>query len=211
MSYAQVRSDFMTILNRQDLTTAQADVFMGQAMQRITRTLRLPSLERALLVTPTDNPMVQMPVPVDLIQVIDVLAPDPISFAATGKMTPLKKLSYRQLMARNDTDMLGAYARFGTQIYFRGPIGIGSQLQFLYYGNASAITDDTQDNELTAGVPDLVIYAALKYAGDFFEHPLTAQWEQTYNNMLSEVMVMASDLENQGGVMVIDPVYGFED
>lgn len=210
MAYNDVRDDFMTILDRDDCTTDQADVFMTQSMQRIQRVCRLPSLERALLITPTADAMTQFPVPTDLIQFIDLLVPTIGS--CTGQFTPLKKLSYRGLMQKSNAGYPHSFARMQTVVYLRGALPIGTQMQVLYYGNCSVIQDSaTDDNELTGGCPDLVIYGALIYAGNYFEHPLTAMWTQTYNTLLAEVMSMAADLENEGGLIEVEPYYEFND
>lgn len=206
MTYLEMLTRFKTILDRDDCTDAQARIFMSDGMIRVTRDLRIPSMERALLVTPTDYVMTQMPVPTDLIQIIDVLSPRVGTM--TGQMTSLKRLSYRALMDLDNTQDPYAYSRFQQQIYFRGAIPIGTQIQFLYYGNFSDFTDDNDSNELSASFPDVAVYAALKYAGDYFEHPLTAGWENTYQQLKAAAIAMGMDLENEGGVFYVEPTYG---
>jgi hypothetical protein len=53
MSYNDMLSDFTTILDRDDMTVAQGQLFLNQGIARIQRTARLPSMERAQLITPT--------------------------------------------------------------------------------------------------------------------------------------------------------------
>jgi len=205
MQYIDVLNRFKTILDRDDMTDAQARIFMSDAMTRVTRDLRLPSMERALLITPTASAMVQFPVPADLIQIIDVLVP--VEYSQVGQMRPLKRVAYRFLMGRDNTDIPRVYARFQQQIYLAGALPVGTQLQFLYYGNFSTFASDTDTNELTATMGDIAVYAALKYGGDFFEHPLTASWETTYQSLKAAVVAMAIDLEMEGGLAEIEPTY----
>jgi len=200
-----MKADFLAILDRDDCTDAQADVFMQQGMSRIQRDCRLPSMERAQLITPTSVPMSQFPVPPDLIQIIDVLVPKEAS--TTGQMRALKHVAYRKLMEYDNTDIPRAYARFQTQVYLAGAVTVGTQIQFLYYGNFSPFATADSDNELSASTPDLAIYAALSYAGDYFEHPLAAQWEARYQAIKAEVQAMAIDLETEGGIQVVQPIY----
>ncbi|MES1994446.1 MAG: hypothetical protein V4457_12855 [Pseudomonadota bacterium] len=209
MSYQDMKDDFVAILDRDDMTTAQADIFLRQGMSRIQRTCRLPSMERAQLITPTTFAMSEFPVPTDLIQIIDILVP--LSGNSVGQMTSLKRLSYRRLMEQPSTATPFAYARGQTLIYLRGSIPIGTQLQFLYYGNFSSFASTTADNELSASFPDFGVYAALSYAGDHFEHPLTAQWEARYQSIKTEVQSLAIDLETEGGVQVIEPIYAYNE
>lgn len=209
MAYIDMLNDFETILNRDDCTDAQAALFLGQGITRVQRDCRLPSMERALLITPTDFAMVQFPVPADMIQIIDVLVPRLGGFA--GEMKPLRRVSYRRLMELPNDDYPRAYARFQGQIYIAGAVPVNMTVQFLYYGNFTPFVHATDENELSASSPDLAVYAALKYAGDYFEHPLTATFESTYQQLKAAVIAMGIDLEMEGGVAEIEPLYGDDD
>lgn len=210
MSYNTMKTDFLNILDRDEVQStgpqaAMADTFLQQGISRIQRDCRLPSMERAQLITPTSFAMTQFPVPNDLIQIIDVLVP--VEGSSVGQMRALKRVAYRQLMAYDNTDIPRVYARFQTLVYLSGAVPIGNQLQFLYYGNFSPFKTPDSDNELSASTPDLAVYAALSYAGDYFEHPLAAQWEARYQAIKTEVQAMAIDLETEGGVAVVEPIY----
>jgi hypothetical protein len=148
-----MKATFTSILDRDDCTDALADTFLQQGIGRIQRDCRLPSMERALLVTATDAPLTSFPVPTDLIQIIDVMVPKETSLV--GQLRPLKRAAYRQLMAYDTTDIPRVYARFQTLVYVAGAMPIGGTLQFLYYGNFSPFADENSDNELSASTPDL--------------------------------------------------------
>jgi len=208
-----MKSDFLSILDRDEVQpggpqAALADTFLQQGIGRIQRTARLPSMERAQLITPDTQAMLQFPVPPDLIQIMDVLVPE--LGDAEGRLCALKHVSYRELMRYNQFDLPRAFARSQTLIYVRGAVPIGVQLQFIYFGNFSPFATPDSDNELSASTPDLAVYAALKYAGDFFEHPLTQQWDQTYQAILAEVTQMGRDLDNEGGVNVVEQLYNWD-
>ena len=204
-----MKADFATILDRDDCTDAQADIFLQQAISRIQRDCRLPSMERAQLITPTDVAMTQFPVPIDMIQIIDVLVPRMGDIE--GRMRALKKVSYRKLMEYSTLAPPTVLARSQTMLYVRGAVPVGNQLQFLYYGNFSPFATPDSDNELSASTPDLAVYGALSYAGDYFEHPLAAQWEARFQQIKTEVEAMAIDLEVEGGVQVVEPIYCVDD
>lgn len=193
------------LLDRDDCTDAQARIFLADGMTRLTRDLRIPSMERALLVTADDYPLQQITVPTDLIQIVDILVPREGS--QTGQLRALKRLSYRKLMDLDNTDTPYAYARFQQQIYLRGAVPVDTQVQVLYYGNFTAFADDDDTNEITASMPDVAVYAGLKYAGDFFQHPLAASWEATYQSLKAAIVAMGIDLENEGGVAEMEPLY----
>jgi hypothetical protein len=90
----------------------------------------------------------------------------------------------------------------------RAPIGV--PLTLIYYGNFTPFATVDSENELSASTPDLGVYAGLRYAGSFFEHPKTSEWEATYQQILGEVIEMAAQLENEGGPSYVQPLYPSE-
>jgi hypothetical protein len=208
MSYNSMLADFKAVLNRDDATDAQLAVFMGQAVSRIQRDLRLPSMERSQLIT-CNGPVNMLVVPKDLVQLIDLIW---VSGDAARAVEPkaLEKLPYRDLIRKNDLVLPRWYARSQTQYWIKGSAVEGEQFQLIYYGNFSNWASGDSDNELSASTPDLAVYAALSYAGDFFECDQTAQWEARYQAIKAEVQQMATDLDAEGGPQVIQPLYRWE-
>jgi hypothetical protein len=207
VSFADMRTTFQTILNRSDCSDAQATLFLQQAIQRIQRDCRLPSMERALFVTPTDVPMSFFVVPRDLIQPIDILVPKCDGIGSQ----PLTKLSYRELVGINPLIWPSYYARFQGVYQIRGNLLPGNQLQFLYYGNFTSFTSDADENELSTSTPDLAVYGALSYAADLFQHPASAAWEGRYQAIKAEVEQMGIDLDAEGGPSAVEPIYHWND
>ena len=205
MSLQSVIDTFTTILNRDDCTAAQAQIFVLQAISRIQRDCRLPSMERTLIITPTGTTNM-FPVPLDLIQPIDVLVQD----VTSGRFKALTKKSYRKLLEYDPTDLPKVYARNQTQIWIAGSAGTGQQIMFIYYGNFSPFASLAADNELTASTPDLAVYGALSYAADNFEHPSAQAWEARFQQIKTEVMAMAIDLDAEGGPQYVQPLYSYE-
>jgi hypothetical protein len=202
VSLNSVVSDFQTLFNRDDCSDAQAQTFVLQGISRIQRDCRLPSMERSLLITPSEAMQFFM-VPTDLIQPIDVLVLD-----QDDRWRALDKRPYREVIRLQNHPIPIAYARMQTQIWLGGAAADGQQVNFLYYGNFSpfdAAGDD--DNELTASTPDLALYCALSYAGDQYEHPATDRWEARYQAIKAEVIQMAIDLDAEGGPQYVQSVY----
>lgn len=214
MSWNSVLADMQTILNRDDCSAAQAAVFLTQGVQRIQRECRLPSMERTLIIQPAGQ-MTFFPVPVDLLQPIDVLwVPGSTSTYAGAPQRPLKKCPYRDLVRMinpNANPMPAWYARNQTQIWLWGNPVSGDTVNFLYYGNFTPWANGNADNELSASAPDLMIYAGLSYAGDYFVHPLTQQWEQRYQAIRTSYQQMGDDLDAEGGPQAIQPLYSWND
>ena len=220
MTYADMQAQFLAILNRDDCTDTLAQTFLQQAIQRIQREARLPSMERLLVITPT-APMSFIDIPADLIQPIDLFVQSANGSGYTPPWlgvtpppglgityTPLKHVTYRDLMRIPASDIPQAYARVQSQFAVRGWIPAGTETQLLYYGAFTPLASADSANELTASAPDLAIYAALSLAADYFQIEQGAQWEARYQQILSDVQGMSSDVDWSGGPMVIEPAYG---
>jgi hypothetical protein len=163
-------------------------------------------MERALLINVATDPLLQFPVPKDLIQPIDILVPD-----RCGGSRALEKKSYRELLRYSTLIEPRYYARYQGVYQIRGALLPGLQMQFLYYGNFSPFANGDADNELSASTPDLAVYAALSYAGDTFQHPSTDRWEGRYQEIRGEVEQMGIDLDAEGGPQAMQAIYHYND
>lgn len=207
MSYNSMLADFQTVLNRDDCSAAQAAVFITQGVQRIQRDCRLPSMERQEIITIGDAGANFVLVPQDMIQPIEIV------WTSTGRdfePRALKKLPYRDIIRKNGLDLPRWYARMQGQYWIAGAVTPGETIQIFYYGNFSAWANGNADNELSASTPDLAVYAALSYAGDYFECALSAQWEARYQTIKAEVIQMGEDLDAEGGEQTMQPVYKWD-
>lgn len=201
MALQDIINDTTAILNRDDATPAMLQAFVLQAIARIQREARLPSMERQQLITAAAD-MDWFPVPADIIQPIDILVPDQWD----GNPTPLIKRPFRRLMRMNPLGYPTAYARFQGQYWVRGRVPSGTLIQCLYYGTFSPFASLTAENELSLSSPDLAVYGALSYAGDQFQHPSTPTWEGRYQQILASVTQAGADIDNEGGPEVIEPM-----
>lgn len=195
---------FQSILNRSDCTDAQAQTFLLQSISRIQRKERLPSMERVNL-TVTTGPVSWISVPLDLLEIIDVIVPNQF-----GVPEALHKLSYRQLQKISTQSLPQAYARLQGQIWIAGPVPTGATIQLVYYGEFAPFASVLADNEITASAQDLVVYGGLSYAGDSFDHPSAERWEGRFMQLLGDVQDMAEDLENNGGPSAVQNNYHWE-
>jgi hypothetical protein len=217
MSYLSMQADFMSILNRDDCTTTLANTFLTQAMTQIERECRLPCMERIIQFTaPATTPMNSVSIPSDFLEPIDMYVQSqsghhycPPAFNSSDTWFPLKHSSYRQALLVNQRDVPKVYSRYTGQFYFSGAIPPKVMVQLVYYGQFTPIVDQTQDNEATASIPDLIIYKALgSYAGDYFQHESGPQWEARYQQLLQSAQLLAQDADWKGGPMQIAPAHG---
>ncbi len=213
-------NNFSSILNRDDCTQDQAIIFLTEGMTRITREARLPCMERLLVETST-SPVSAITLPPDFLEAIDVFVqsadagcwfnpfmPDGATLVPQVTYVPLQHLSYRQLLRVSNYDVPKAYARFQAQLQLRGVVPPNVEMQVSYYGEFTPLATLTSANEITCSAPDLLQYAALSYAGDYFQHPSTQMWEQRYQSILGAVENLSVGLEMNGGPLVIQSSYG---
>ena len=73
MNKGELRTHFLALLNRSDCTDALADTFIDQAIGRIRRTLRIPSMERQQTYAVSSSGGLQSIVlPADLLETMDI-------------------------------------------------------------------------------------------------------------------------------------------
>lgn len=199
-------NSFNVILNRDDCSQAQAAEFISQGVARIQRDCRLPSMERQQIINVGSSGTNMILVPQDLVQLIDIFWQG----SRTTRPVALKKLPYRDLIRKSALITPAYYGRLQSQYWLAGTATSGDTLQVVYYGNFSDWPSPDADNELSASTPDLGVYAALSYAGDYFECSLAAQWEARFQAIKAEVVQMGIDLDAEGGEQTMQPIYHWD-
>ena len=164
-------------------------------------------MERAQLITIGDAGANFVLIPSDLIQLQDILW---TSSSRATEPHPLKKLPYRDLIRKSSLHLPSYYGRSQGQYWIKGSVSPGEVIEILYYGSFTAWASPDADNELSASTPDLAVYAALSFAGDYFEASLAGQWEARFQEIKSEVQQMADDLDAEGCEQTMQPVYRWE-
>jgi hypothetical protein len=69
------------------------------------------------------------------------------------------------------------------------------------------MTADSDENALATIAPDLISYAALTYAADFYLDERSATFEGKYQAFLNEIQTQADDQELTGSLQSIRPAY----
>jgi hypothetical protein len=95
----------------------------------------------------------------------------------------------------------------GQYIYFDVTPSEGDDYQLLYYGTVGSLSADDDETTLAAKSPDLIIHAALYYAGKLWIDDRTDGWENDYKKYLQETQDEAYLAD---GSMAIEPAYRFE-
>jgi hypothetical protein len=186
MNYGTLKTNFQSILNRRDITPTQVETFMGFGIQRIQRELRVPAMEKKVYHLTDGTPTV--PIPTDLLELIS------LTHITAYRADKLVKVDIeRGLQASMQPgDPTVFYRDVGN--FILGPCPpAGQQIHYNYYADASNLGADTDFNWLTDAAPDLLIYAALTYAGDFFLDERLQRFENRYVQIAQSLQQMGQE------------------
>jgi len=204
MTYGEIRTQFKAILNRRDCTDTLADTFLTQALQRCTRELRTPAQEAEASVT-VGSPWVGFPVPSDIISVIAMTAE-----MTSGTERKLKNLSLARFLELDNvaSGQPEYYSRIGNYFQFRPTPAVDTVITLYYYGEFEAFTGDADETVLSLIAPDLLIYAALSYASDYYMDDRGQAFEGRYDQIRQAMQDQAYDLQAHDAA--ISPTYNTE-
>lgn len=206
----QLRERVKGHLRRKDATDAQLDEFIGNAIRRAQRVLRVAALERAFVTQvgysggqpiPDYQPVnpYELPIPGDFLEIIEMRVDD-----NTIPMVGLREFS---LQYRPNTEPKMFTREVNQWLISKGPRQ-GQQIIVLYYADASQFADDNDQNELSAFAPDLLMWGALSIAGDFFRiDDRRGEWEGRYTAELEAIQTQANAQE-MAAIKRVQPIYG---
>ena len=96
-------------------------------------------------------------------------------------------------------------------LFYLHPQPTDGSLVLYYYGDFPTLAADTDTNALSIAAPDLIIYAALTYAADFYLDERAEIFESKYTAFLAEIQEQANDQELNGSANTIAPAYAYGD
>lgn len=202
MNYGDIKSHFNNVLNRSDITTALTETFIDQGIARIQRQLRTP-LNENLSTYVIASRTTSVTLPSDFLEIISLYYED----------TELQRIPMSKYRAVAVSPIQGSPATFirQQQNLFLHPEPASGSLVLYYYAEFAPMVQNTDENTLAAVAHDLIIYAALTYAADFYLDERAPLFETKYNQFLSEIQEQANDQEMNGGIQSIQPTYTYTD
>jgi len=202
MNYGDIKSHFNSLLNRNDITPTLTTTFIDQGIARIQRQLRTPLNENVSTYTLTARtPTVTLPL--DFLEIISLYYDD-----VELQRIPMSK--YRAVAANPIAGNPTEFIRQQQNLYVH-PEPTSGNLVLYYYGEFTPMALNTDENTLAAVAPDLIIYAGLTYAADYYLDERAPMFEQKYGMFLSEIQEQSNDQEMNGGVQAIQPTYTYTD
>ena len=218
MTLADIRTEFLDWLNRSDCTTARATTIIQRAQARIQREVRVPAMESSISASADSNGNLSfITIPGDFLEAQRIIA--------DGKA--LQMTTPEHLLDETNTSvplLTGASTNgsvpYGTPLLQGGPEFAArvqgqynlwpypqSYATLYYYGSFGALVADTDTNTLLTFSPDVLRYAALSYAGDFFRMDERSDWETRYQAEKEALRLLGQDADMGGGPMTVTSAY----
>jgi hypothetical protein len=210
MNYSDIQAQFLGLLNRRDITTTQAQTFIQMALQRIQRDLRVPAMEKSVVVT-IQSGFAGLVIPTDMLELINIIPTTTNGGVNTTDMKRIEKcdISTALVLAIN-TGVPQKYARQGGMwILGQRPV-LNDTIRMDYYAELAALVNPTDTNVITIIAPDLLVYGALGYAGDFYKDVRTPDWEARFTQIMMALQDMANE-DEENGAYAVQPAFNYPD
>jgi hypothetical protein len=192
MNYQELRTYFRELLNRDDCTDGQADQFIQMGLRRTERVLRTPIQRRTFSYTVPAEWDGRVPIPPDYLGIHQI----------THKGIVVPRITVQQEGLFEGWSIKGAY------FAFNGPIHPGDDIQIEYYNEFTRSPGIGITTNYSLVLTDIIVYAALVYAADFFIDMRKENFSATFAGLAQEVQLMADMDEMAGTGMVIMPYGG---
>jgi hypothetical protein len=190
MNYGELQAQFEGLLKRRDMTPTQSSIFLQQAVSRVQRVLRIPPMEKSVAVTYDGSTFHdgQIPIPNDYLRLIGITVSTPYGEKEVKQKDLATVLNDR---SSGVADTPRSFVRRGGLWEFGPEPLVGTVIRIDYYDEFPTLSAPTDSNFLTAGPTDLVIYAALTYAGEWFVDKRTPTWEARFQSIVAEIQNQA--------------------
>jgi len=203
-TYADCKTDFLSILNRRDCTDPLADTYLQQSIQRIQRIPRIPAMEKSVEVTLDDDTYFtdkRLAIPSDYLKLKDIIVNGEVVMSRRDLRTVLG-------LAANSTGTPIYFAREGGAWAFAPTPQDVTVIRIDYYAEFADTVNPADVSALTLVAKDLVVYGALSYACDRWNDKRGDRFEQRFTQIVGDIQAMADDDELTGGAQVA-PAYEY--
>lgn len=211
-TYAELKQDVKDLINRTDCTDALAGTFINQAQRKISRTLRIPSLEKAQTITVGTTPSPsyvqatgKYALPNDFLELVYIFTDKRI----------LDRVPLRQFIQLDQkypkTGQPRFYTRKQSAFEFKPIPQSGDKITVVYYADPVTLTNNTDTNIFSEVCPDLVVYGACMFASDFFNDQRKANFEDTYNKLFAETKALSDSSDEAMVDSAVQPSFNYEE
>lgn len=201
MNRQQLRNKFLAILNRNDCSDDLANDFISMAQTRIERTLRIPAMETMSVITGNqpDTPTTGIIIPNDFLSMKYLYCGD----------TLMEHKDLGHFLRIPDGCGLHPryYSRVGSTFLVKPSIPQDDTVVMVYYAAQPQLQSDTDANIFTTIASDLLIYAALSYACDYFVDDRTQGFEGRFGSITDDLNEQARMTDMDQSAQQVEPAY----
>ena len=202
MNYGDIKTHFKNLLNRSDVTDALVVTFIDQGISRIQRQLRTAANEKKKTYEITAQSS-SITLPNDFIEIISL-------YHSTNELRRITMERYRELTGNVITGTPEFFVREQNVLKLY-PEPASGDVVLYYYGEFDEMTADSDENALAVVAPDLITYAALTYASDYYYDDRSEIFENKYIQFLTELQEQANDQEINGGTQAVMPSQRYDE
>lgn len=177
MTLSEFKTEFMAVLNNRLCTTTLRDLFINQGLLRIRRELRSRVIEADETFTVAD-PYTGVPLPDDYEELRDLIF--------DGSQLPKRDLT-TVLQLALQTGRPIAYARQGDKWLLGPQPVVDDEIEILYYASADIPSTDGASNSFLNTHNDLLLFAALSFAGEHFVDRRLERWEGRFQSTMQAI------------------------
>ena len=203
MNYGDLKTHFNDVLNRSDITTALTERFIDQGIARIQRSLRVPFMEKQRNYTITAS-IQEITLPSDFLETRDL-------YHSSG--TTLERVSMEAMRALKVNSVTGNPTKYTREqaAFLLYPYPADGKVTLNYYGELDAFTSDSTETTMSRVASDLLIYAGLTFAADFYLDERSPLFESKYQAFLEELQEQSNDQELNGGTQSISLAFTYDE
>lgn len=202
MNYGDIKSHFNDLLNRSDISTSLTTMFIDQGIARIQRQLRTPLNENVITYVVSGQTSA-FTLPNDFLEIISL-------YYESMELKRIPMSTYRPLAQNPIGGSPNVFVRQQAVLNVH-PLPSSGNLVLYYYAEFPAMTQNSDENALAVVAPDLILYAALGFAADFYLDERGPLFEQKFNQFLTEIQEQSNDQELNGSTQSIQPSYKYAD
>jgi hypothetical protein len=201
MTYGELKDKFERLLARSDITDTLTEDFLEMSLNRVARSLRIPSMEYLSTLTTEEDGSVG--IPSDFLKMKHIwvgTVGDPV-----GDRLEYTSLEVWQNAATGTTPLI--YTRIVDRFYIKPVPAEGTTVTVWYWRDFPSFTADTDEHVMFLTSGDMIVYGALSYAADHFQDNRRDYFEARFNQLLVEAQTMADEMEMEEGTLAITSVY----
>jgi hypothetical protein len=206
VTYGDLQSNVVALLNRRDCSSALTTMFIQQAIQKIQRSLRVPAMEKSIVATVGSLFTDGLQVPGDLLQLIAITDEDCGLELKRGTLP--QALALQKNAAPTGRPQL--FTRRGAKFLIAPIPAQGKNIRMDYYAQFKPLVNLADTNVLTDIAPDLLLQGALVFACTHFNDKRKDGFTADYNATIDDINMQAARDELTGNAQIA-PALHFDD